>query len=108
MGYPRILGRLPALSLAEGMTLVLLLFVAVPLKHVFGLPIATRLMGSVHGVTFALFMWTAIRSIAGGGWPRWQAAVVLIAAMVPFGALLTRPLLHDAAGRGDHREAGPS
>ena len=66
------------------MTLLALLLIAVPLKHLAGLPGAVA--GPVHGVAFAFYAWTVIETIAGGGWSRGGAGHLAVAAMVPFGA----------------------
>ena len=38
----------------EGISFLLLLGVAMPLKYMFGLPIATKIVGMIHG---GLFLW---------------------------------------------------
>lgn len=38
----------------EGISFILLLFVAMPLKYMAGFPIATKIVGMIHG---ALFIW---------------------------------------------------
>lgn len=81
----RQLRRLELASAIEGTTLVALLLVAVPLKHLAGLPVAVRLMGPAHGLAFAFYAWTAFETIAGGGWGRGDALRLALAALVPFG-----------------------
>ena len=39
----------------EGISYLLLLFVAMPLKYMAGLPSAVRIVGMAHGVLFVLF-----------------------------------------------------
>ncbi|WP_414445616.1 DUF3817 domain-containing protein [Burkholderia sp. 22PA0106] len=53
-------------SLVEGATLLLLVCVAVPLKHLAAFPPATRLMGPVHGVAFVLYTWMLRRRRRAG------------------------------------------
>jgi len=50
------LARLRLVTWLEGLSLLTLLFVAMPLKHVFGMPLAVRVVGSVHGLLFLLFI----------------------------------------------------
>ena len=50
------LRRMRAVSLLEGTTLLLLLGVAVPLKHLAGMPVATSIMGPIHGIAFVLYV----------------------------------------------------
>lgn len=87
------LGRTQAVSLLEGTTLVLLVFVAVPLKHFAGLPQATRVMGAVHGLAFLFYVWVLIQTAASCRWSRLETARMLAAALVPFGAFLNERAL---------------
>ena len=60
----------------EGLSFVLLLFVAMPLKYWAGLPLAVRIVGMVHGLLFVLFIgalfsappWSASGRRGVGGW----------------------------------------
>lgn len=83
--------RLRLVSLAEGLTLLLLVLIAVPAKYLFGLPVATRIMGPIHGLAFLAYCWTLVASVSAGGWPRKEVAQ--LAAFVPFGALGVAGLL---------------
>src|SRR5579864_5924550 len=77
--------RLQLASLLEGSTLILLLFVAVPLKHLAGWPAAVTLLGPIHGLAFLFYMWTVIETVTGGGWTRRETVRLLLAAFIPFG-----------------------
>ena len=80
------LGRLRLLALAEGCSLLLLLGVAVPLKHFYGNPAWVRAIGPVHGLLFVLFVLNTLRV---GVEYRWRFATttwkVLLACVLPFG-----------------------
>ena len=78
--------RLELASALEGTTLLVLIFVAVPLKHLAGEPALVTVLGPVHGFAFSLYVWTVIETMAGGGWTRGDAARLAFAALVPFGA----------------------
>ena len=41
---------------AEGVSFLLLLFVAMPLKYFANMPLAVKIMGSLHGVLFVAFV----------------------------------------------------
>ncbi len=77
--------RLELASALEGSTLLLLVLVAVPLKHLAGEPIAVTVLGPVHGLAFSLYVWTVVETVAGGGWTRGDAARLALAALIPFG-----------------------
>lgn len=80
-------------SIVEGATLLVLLFLAVPAKHVFGYPEATEVVGPMHGVAFVAYAWTLVATVSGGGWRPGEVARLALAAFVPFGALANRGLL---------------
>ncbi len=82
-------------ALAEGVTLLILFFIAMPLKYGMGLPIAVSIMGPLHGVTFMMFVWIVIRTWAEG-LLNWQyAARLFIGAMIPFGGFVNERWLRD-------------
>lgn len=91
------LRRLQAASLVEATTLVLLIDVAVPLKHLAGQPGAVTVMGPAHGLAFAAYVWTVVQTVAGGGWrmPEWLRLVVT--AFVPFAGYANLPLIRRKA-----------
>ena len=43
-------------AIAEGVSFLLLLFVAMPLKYFANMPMAVKIMGSLHGVLFVAFV----------------------------------------------------
>ncbi len=85
--------RLRLASFAEATTLLILLLIAVPLKHAFGYSLATRVMGPVHGAAFMAYAWSLIATVSGGGWRRSEIARMGLAAFVPFGGYLNAGLL---------------
>lgn len=81
---PGQLHRLEIVSLIEATTLVLLVVVAVPLKHLAHLEIAVRIMGPVHGLAFLAYVWTALQTVTGGGWRSADVARLFLVGFVPF------------------------
>ena len=79
------LRRLRIASMIEGVTLLLLLGIAVPLKHMAGMPAAVSLMGPVHGLAFLTYVWMAVNVASGANWPRRDIVRTLAAALVAFG-----------------------
>ncbi|MBT1689694.1 DUF3817 domain-containing protein [Dawidia soli] len=80
------LGRLRLIGILEGISLLVLIGVAVPLKHVLHEPMLVRIMGPVHGLLFLLFV---INTLSVGIDYQWKFSTttwkVLIACLVPFG-----------------------
>jgi integral membrane protein len=77
------LKRLEIMSLIEATTLVVLVFVMVPAKHLFGWPLGSRILGPVHGLAFLSYVWTALQTVSGGGWTRRDIARVFVVALIP-------------------------
>jgi integral membrane protein len=72
-------------ALAEGASFLVLLFVAMPLKYLFGLPLAVRIVGSVHGALFIVFVVALIRAGTARPWPFHRWLLAFVSAIVPFG-----------------------
>lgn len=80
------LGQLRGVALAEGVSYVLLLGVAMPLKYVWGEPLAVRILGSVHGGLFVALLLALIRAHRAYGWSVGFVAQIFVASLVPGGA----------------------
>lgn len=80
------LRRMRVVSLLEGTTLLALVLIAVPLKHLAGIPQATSVMGPIHGIAFLLYVWMLMQTVSGGNWSRSQMVSMVAAALIPFGA----------------------
>jgi integral membrane protein len=77
--------HLHMLTLIEGVSTLVLFFVAMPLKYLAGKPEAVKLVGWVHGILFVAVMvllaWVMFRC----RWPLGRGVLVFISALVPFG-----------------------
>ncbi|MCJ9707577.1 DUF3817 domain-containing protein [Bordetella hinzii] len=79
------LKRLEKMSIIEATTLVLLVFIAAPLRHIMGWPYGSKLLGPIHGIAFLAYIWTALQTVAGGGWRQREVIRLFLVAFVPFG-----------------------
>jgi integral membrane protein len=79
------LRRFRLVAFLEGLSFVLLLCVAMPLKYWAGLPMAVRIVGSVHGLLFVAFAWTLLQAALERGWPPKRWALAMLSSLVPFG-----------------------
>lgn len=82
------IGRLRLLALIEGISYVLLLGVAMPLKYKFGMPIAVRIVGSAHGALFVLLCLLLLHTMISVGWSLKRGALVFVSAVVPLGTFV--------------------
>jgi integral membrane protein len=89
------LRRMRQVSLMEGATLVVLIFIAVPLKHLAGYPLATAIMGPIHGTAFVVYVWMLIQTVVSGEWSRAEILRLVVAAIVPFGAFINERVLKE-------------
>jgi len=78
------LRRLEVALLVEATTLILLVGVAVPLRHLAGKPAAVTVMGPIHGLAFVAYIWTVFQTVAEGGWRRSEWLRLVATAFVPF------------------------
>lgn len=79
-------GRLRIIALLEGISLLILIFIAVPLKYGFHDPSLVKMMGPVHGSLFLLFIFSTLSVGVEQGWKfRETTWKVLLACMIPFG-----------------------
>ena len=84
----------------EGISYLLLLGVAMPLKYWAGLPAAVRVMGSLHGALFVVFVIALARAAVARSWPLTRTAWVFASSLVPFGMLfLDRALQRELTER---------
>ena len=79
------IGRLRTIGLVEGISFLLLLGVAMPLKYFAGLPQAVTAVGWIHGLLFITFCIALSQAQQEAKWTLWRTGAVLIAALLPFG-----------------------
>lgn len=72
-------------ALLEGTSLLVLLFIAMPLKYHFGWPQYVSLVGQAHGVLFILFNLVLFYYVAKGQLTLLQGILGFIASLIPFG-----------------------
>ena len=72
-------------AFAEGVSFLVLLGVAMPLKYLAGLPLAVLVVGWLHGVLFVVFCLALMRVWLVAKWPIPRCAAIFIAALLPFG-----------------------
>ena len=102
------LRRLRIVSLIEGTTLILLVCVASPLKHLAGWPMASSILGPVHGLAFLAYLWTVVETVSGGGWRAREIARLVAVAFVPFGGFTNGSFLERKAASLTGRPILPS
>ena len=80
--------HLRSIVFLEGLSYVLLLFIAMPLKYLGDLPAAVSVVGPIHG---ALFVWLGMLVVSGmtnRRRPMSWGVRIMVAALLPFGMLV--------------------
>lgn len=76
------------ISLAEGISLLTLLFIAMPMKYFMEIPEAVKLVGWIHGVLFILYVVMLFVAWINNRWKFLFAAGAFIASLIPFGTFV--------------------
>ena len=79
------LNRLRLLSIVEGTSTLLLFGIAMPLKYFADMPLAVRIVGSLHGLLFVCLAIVFLLAIRRAPISKELATVGIIAAVLPFG-----------------------
>lgn len=94
------LGRLRVIGWWEGVSFLLLLGVAMPLKYFAGEPLAVRVVGMAHGILFMLYVLAAFQAALTHDWPWKRTALVLLASVLPAGPFIVdAKILREEAAR---------
>ena len=80
------LGRFRLISLIEGLSYVVLVAIAMPLKYAAGDTTIVPLVGRIHGGLFILFVLALAAAASAQRWTRRQIATAFIAGLIPLGA----------------------
>lgn len=79
------LGWLRVVAFLEGVSFLLLLGIAMPLKYVWGMPEYVRAVGMAHGVLFMAFLGLVAVVGASDDWSPRKYALAFVASVLPFG-----------------------
>ena len=69
----------------EGVSYLLLLFLAVPIKYSMGDPTYVKLLGMPHGLLFMAYLVFTYLLKDGQKWERKSYLIILAASVIPFG-----------------------
>ncbi len=69
----------------EGISLLILLFIAMPLKYIWDNPSWVKVVGMIHGVLFVAYVAWAIWVYLELKWSLKRLTFVILASIIPFG-----------------------
>ena len=100
------LGRLRIVALLEGVSYLILLGIAMPLKYIWEQPEAVSLVGRVHGMLSIVLVLCLLLAHLEYRWKIFFSGTVFVSSLIPFGAFwMDRKLARLSIGG---REEGPS
>ena len=76
---------LRVISYLEGISYILLLFIAVPIKYYANDPSIVKLLGMPHGLLFVAYVILSLVSSKEYRWNSKKTLIVLISSVIPFG-----------------------
>jgi integral membrane protein len=82
------IAALRMLALTEGVSFLVLLFIAMPLKYWAGFTLAVKYVGWIHGLLFIGFALLLAYVFFKHRWPFWRGVLVFLTALIPFGPFL--------------------
>lgn len=90
------IGRLRVIGILEGLSFLVLLLIAMPLKYWADSPQMVAIVGSLHGLLFVLYILAVIHVTIKHRWSFWKFAAACAASVLPFGPFVVdRKLLRD-------------
>ncbi len=77
-------GRFRLIAVLEGISYLVLLFVAMPLKYFYSMPEVVTYCGWVHGLFFMLFLLTLTQAAGDQSWKFGKSFLMFLSSLFPF------------------------
>ena len=81
------------ISLAEGISFLLLLLIAMPLKYLFDFPLAVKYLGWAHGVLFIAYIFQLLYITIEYKWKFLRLVLFFFAALLPIAPFIAEKQL---------------
>jgi integral membrane protein len=82
------LGRFRLAGISEGISFIVLLFVAMPLKYMGDMPEAVKYVGWAHGLLFVLYILALMTVKFTVDWNFKKTTIAFLASLIPFGTFI--------------------
>lgn len=86
-------GRLLKIGFAEGVSFLVLLFIAMPLKYMADMPMPVRIIGMLHGILFIMFALELLHATLEYNWKIKKALIAFLLSFLPFGTFFLERVL---------------
>ncbi len=87
------LKNLTVMGYLEGISFLLLLGIAMPLKYMLGIPEAVKYVGMAHGVLFIAYLLVLVFAVSKIRMPLWALPAGVLGSFLPFGPFIFDHLL---------------
>lgn len=76
------------IGIAEGVSFLVLLLIAMPIKYMLGIPEPVKYIGWAHGVLFMAYVVAVFLAIKAMRWNWFSVLIALAASLIPIGTFL--------------------
>ena len=87
--------RLFNVGLGEGVSFLILLGIAMPLKYIAGMPLPVRIAGMLHGVLFIWYVIALLQAKKENNLSFNKTIIAFLLSFLPFGTFFLKRLLRD-------------
>ncbi|NQY22950.1 MAG: DUF3817 domain-containing protein [Campylobacteraceae bacterium] len=82
------INRFRLISYIEGISYLILLFIAMPIKYILDNPYFVKIVGMSHGVLFIIFVIFLLETMRKNSWTLRFALETFVLSLIPFGSFL--------------------
>ncbi len=82
-------------AIAEGISYLALLLIAMPLKYFAGMPLAVKYTGWAHGLLFMMYVVLVVMCWMEYKWKFSKAVLIFFASLLPFAPFIVEKRLHE-------------
>lgn len=75
-------------AFAEGVSFLILLGIAMPMKYFMGMPVVVRVVGLIHGILFLIYVGLLVKLHVKQRWPLRFSRYAFAASIIPFGTFV--------------------
>ena len=90
--------RFRIISIIEGLSYLILVFIAMPLKYMFNYPMAVKIVGMSHGVLFILFFVALVMAMNRYKW-KFLGFQLFVYSLLPFGFILIEKTIESSVNQ---------
>jgi len=84
----KIIRDLRVIGITEGISFLVLLLIAMPMKYIYGNPLPVKYTGWAHGVLFMAYIFAVLRAAYALKWNLKRIALFMIASFLPLATFI--------------------